>query len=98
MREHWHSELLQRFHLVIYLMLIIASLRYVFLYGDVQTSFPRILFLLAILEGLVYEEKHHAAVARTELPASKEAGPQAWRALPASDPSSVQKIPTTAAW
>lgn len=51
-KEQWLSAKLQLCHLVMTAIFFISFLSYIFLYGDVQTSFPAAFYTIGILEGL----------------------------------------------
>ena len=67
--SRWPDSALQHFHRCIFALFVTQATVFLFLYGDVQVSFPAVLFSAALLEGLVVSGKPEPLLRRdsTEL-------------------------------
>ncbi|MGC1479943.1 MAG: hypothetical protein WA771_05545 [Chthoniobacterales bacterium] len=61
----WSSPKLQTCHTVVCAIFLMDIIQFVFIYGDVQASFPAFFYRIAILEGLLYADESSSDATQT---------------------------------
>jgi O-antigen ligase len=59
LRESWHHASLRQCHQAVYALLLVHTLVFFTIYGDVQASFPPFFFNFALLEALRQNDRNH---------------------------------------
>jgi hypothetical protein len=90
-KREWNDEKLQRMHNVMFSYFVSQVIIYVFVYGDVQVSFPRLFLYAGILEALRFSDKN---VAPSAIETQAEPDPQ----MLAQHPSGPIPSRTLPAW